>query len=85
MSQEYLDIAKKIINNLEKQDYKGFDPYDALNSPFLFNNREIPFFPLIMTVLFRYSSLNFRRIFSVPPVSNPKALGLILSSFILRN
>ena len=81
MPQEHIDIVKKIIHNLEKQDYKGFDPYDALNSPFLFNNRKIPFLPLTMTVLFRYSGINFRKIFDVPPVSNPKALGLILSSF----
>ena len=62
-------------------DYKGYDPYDALNSPLIYKYREFPLFAFFMTVFFRYSPINLREIMDTKPMLNPKALGLIISSY----
>src|SRR5512133_2742527 len=68
----------------ELQDYKGWDPYDGLNSkifstlPFLSKNRMAR---LMWIQLFKKSPLNFRLLTGVEKDFNPKALGLFLSGF----
>ncbi len=68
----------------ELQDYKGWDPYDGLNSrifntlPFLPKNRMVR---LMWIQLFKKSPLNLRLLTGVEKDYNPKALGLFLSGF----
>lgn len=68
----------------ELQDFKGWDPYDGLNSklfnalPFLSNNRAAR---LVWIQLFKKSPLNLRPLLGVSKDYNPKALGLFLSGF----
>ncbi|HBE40334.1 MAG TPA: delta-aminolevulinic acid dehydratase [Bacteroidales bacterium] len=64
--------------------YKGYDPYDGLNSK-LFN--AIPFISncrvarLVWIQFFKRSLINFRPLTGVEKGTNPKALGLFLSGY----
>lgn len=68
----------------ERMEYKGYDPYDGLNSrlfqavPFLRNNRLAR---LAWIQAFKRSPINLRPLLGVPREYNPKALGLFLSSY----
>lgn len=76
-------IIEKIITYIKKEDYKGYDPYDVLNSP-IFN------LPVLKTnKLIRFSSQQvFRRIpFNLRPLLgikkevNPVTLGLCIQAY----
>ncbi|MGE5109199.1 MAG: hypothetical protein ACM3H8_16795, partial [Sphingobacteriales bacterium] len=68
----------------EKEDFKGWDPFDGLSSnlfkslPFVKNNR---FFRLIWIQFFKKSPLNLRLITNVPKEYNAKGLGLFLTGY----
>lgn len=79
-----VDIATtKLFQFIEENDYKGWDPYDGLNSKifrtFGFNN--IPFFRLAWIQFFKRSHVNFRQLMAVPKGYNAKGIGLILSAY----
>lgn len=68
----------------ELQDFKGWDPYDGLNSklfkaiPFVSRNRIAR---LAWIQLFKKSPINLRPLTGVGKEYNPKALGLFISGF----
>lgn len=68
----------------EQQGFKGYDPYDGLNSPLF---QKIPILPKIRFVrlvwiqFFKRSPLNLRKLVGIKPEFNPKALGLFLSAY----
>ncbi len=68
----------------EKEGFKGWDPYDGLNSklfqslPFFRNNRPAR---LAWIQLFKRSPVNLRRIAGVAKDYNPKGLGLFLHGY----
>lgn len=68
----------------EDEDFKGYDPYDGLNSrlfqkiPFISKNRIAR---LVWIQLFKRSPVNLRRIFQVKKDFNPKGLGLFLTGY----
>lgn len=74
----------KLKAYVETQDYKGYDPYDGLNSllfnslPFAANNRLTR---LAWIQLFKRMPVNLRPIVCIKKDYNPKALGLFLSSY----
>lgn len=74
----------KLAEYCEREGYKGYDPYDGLNSslfrsvPFLSKNRIAR---LAWIQAFKRSPLNLRPITGVKKDYNPKALGLFLSGF----
>ncbi len=74
----------QLLDYCKKNNWAGFDPYDALNSrvfgalPFL-NNKLCR---LVLTQGMKRSPLNFRPLFLVPKEQNPKALGLFISALI---
>ena len=73
------ESLKKLINYIEGEDFRGYDPYDALNSPFLkflsFNSK----YPgIIFTQTIKRSPLNPRPLLGIKKELNPKALGLFL-------
>ncbi len=70
-----------LIKNIKQNKYKGYDPYDCLNSP-LFQKISSKWIQLLCTQMFVYSPLNFRKFVHISPQINPKAMGLLLSSFI---
>lgn len=75
------------FNNLktycEKNEFKGWDPYDGLNSiifqatPFSKNR----FIRLAWTQFFKRSPINLRRVTKVPKEYNPKGLGLFITAY----
>ena len=82
MNQLY-EAAEKLRLRIEKEDYRGFDPYDALNSrlfevPFLKRNKPIRF--LAQQIVKRFP-LNLRPILAVPKGENPVTLGLAIQSY----
>lgn len=68
----------------EAEEYKGYDPYDGLNSRFF---RSLPFIRdnryarLAWIQFFKKSPLNFRKLTGVDKDYNSKAIALFLSSF----
>jgi hypothetical protein len=70
----------------EKEVFKGWDPYDGLNSKIF---RAIPLVKdkrlsrLIWIQVFKKSPLNLRPLLLIPKEYNPKGLGLFLSGYCL--
>lgn len=68
----------------ESENFKGYDPYDGLNSrlfqtiPLISKNR---FARLAWIQFFKRSPLNFRPFVGIKKDYNPKAMGLFLSSY----
>jgi hypothetical protein len=67
---------------IEKEDFKGWDPHDALNSPLLkrlaFGNRRMG---QVWVQLLKNSPVNLRPVLGVPKGYNPKAIGLFLATY----
>ena len=67
----------------EKEQYKGWDPYDGLNSKF-FNALPLKRWDLARLAWiqgFKRSPINFRSLFAVPKEYNAKGVGLFLSGY----
>lgn len=85
--QECEHATLKLIAYCRKEDWAGYDPYDALNSrvlkglPFLENR----FARLALTQVLKRSPVDVRKLLGVPKTQNPKAIGLFLSSFVKLN
>jgi len=69
---------------IEKEDYKGWDPYDGLNSKVfqalpLLKNWDLA--RLAWIQLFKRNPVNFRRLFLITKEYNPKGIALLLSGY----
>jgi hypothetical protein len=74
----------ELLNYCKKNEWTGYDPYDALNSK-IFNN--IPFFDfrlarLGFTQVTKRLPFNIRRLLLIPKTQNPKGLALFLTSLL---
>lgn len=75
---------KKLKDFCEKEQFKGWDPYDGLNSrifnaiPFL--NKSY-FIRMVVIQGFKHLPINLRKIALVPKKHNAKGLGLLLSGY----
>lgn len=84
MFKEILTSFNQLKNYCEREEFKGYDPYDGLNSK-LFNS--IPVVSknriarLVWIQAFKRSPVNLRYITGVQKEYNPKALGLFLSGY----
>ena len=84
MQNSIFSATIQLLDYCKKNNWAGFDPYDALNSrvfgalPFL-NNKLCR---LVLTQGMKRSPMNFRPLFLVPKEQNPKALGLFISGLI---
>jgi hypothetical protein len=80
------NLKEAVINlrkRIEKQDYRGFDPYDALNSwlfklPLFNKNKPIRF---IGQQLIKRFPLNLRYLLAIPKGENPVSLGLSIQAY----
>jgi hypothetical protein len=84
-------MMEEIINSslsglkayIEDKQWKGYDPYDALNSPFLrafsFSMRSLR---ILYTQGLKRFPLNTRKLLIIKEGFNPKAMGLFLSSYL---
>jgi hypothetical protein len=84
MSEETIKSFDKLKAYCESESFKGYDPYDGLNSyvfqkiPFLAKNRIAR---LLWIQAFKRSPINIRNLTGVKKEFNPKALGLFLSGY----
>lgn len=85
MNQDKLiDSFKKLKSYCEAEHYKGWDPYDGLNSivfqvlPYFKNSA---FWRLCVIQGFKRSPMNLRRLFLVPKDYNAKGIGLFLQGY----
>jgi rhamnogalacturonyl hydrolase YesR len=84
MVKQITESFQKLKNYCEAEAFKGFDPYDGLNSSIF---QAIPILPklkytrLAWIQFFKRCPINFRNIAGVKKEYNPKALGLFLSSY----
>jgi hypothetical protein len=74
----------KLLSYCKVNNWAGYEPYDALNSPIV---KALPFvsfkFPrLILTQALKRSPINIRSLLVIPKTQNPKAIGLFLSAFV---
>jgi hypothetical protein len=82
----YNSIAKSfhsLRHYCEKQKFKGWDPYDGLNSKVVQYSpiKYSKLLRLIWIQIFKKSSINLRNILLVKKGFNPKGLGLFLSAY----
>lgn len=81
------DIVEKSFAELkqycEQNKFKGWDPYDGLNSKVLRISQlhRIRLIRLIWIQAFKRSPLNLRKLLLVPKDYNPQALGLFISGY----
>ena len=77
-------VTLKLLAYCRANDWAGYDPYDALNSPVIkylpFLNFRLPRIALTQTL--KRSPLNFRPLLLIPKTENPKAIALFLMAFL---
>jgi len=90
MNNSVIDIEEKtldeIINSclkrVEQQNFKGYDPYDVLNSKFIqFISLKNKYLKAGFTQLFRRLPINLRPLVLIRKGHNPKGIGLLLESY----
>ena len=70
---------KKLKNYIESEHYRGYDPYDALNSPILkafsFN---LKYVQIAFTQILKSLPIDIRFFLSIKKGYNPKGIGLFI-------
>jgi hypothetical protein len=79
INQSFLQLKAYV----EREEYRGWDPYDGLNSAFFqrLPFRKVPLARLAWIQFFKRSRINFRSLFGVEKGFNSKGLGLFLSGY----
>jgi len=73
------NCIQEMLSYIESEDYAGYDPYDALNSPFLKRiGAKNKWVRIGATHLIRRSPINLRPLFGIRKGHNPKGIGLFL-------
>ena len=83
MNKKIINSFDKLKNYCESENFKGWDPYDGLNSKVFkfFKMDKVPFFRLAWIQLFKRNPINLRKMMLVPKEHNPKGLGLFLTGY----
>jgi polysaccharide biosynthesis protein VpsJ len=82
MKEKYLNVYYDTLNSFSKKNYKGYNPYDVLTSPFIEKNISNTSLRLILTQLNKVSPINIRQYIGINPTVSPKAMALVMSSLI---
>ncbi len=79
----YIKSFNKLKKYCEDNGFKGWDPYDGLNSKVFkaFKLDKVQFFRLAWIQLFKRNPINLRSLLLVPKEYNPKGLGLFLTGY----
>ena len=82
-SEDIHNIFFKLKSYIEQNNFKGWDPYDGLESKFF---KKLPFsnnsyFRIGWTQFIKRSPINIRKIVKIDKGYNPKSLALILSAY----
>ena len=73
---------QKILSYIESNNYAGYDPYDALNSPLLqLLSYKNTYAKVAFTHFVRRCPINLRPMLGIKKGHNPKGLGLFLSGY----
>lgn len=73
---------RQLLSYIESKDYAGYDPYDALNSPFLrMLCKKSKWGRIAFTQVLRRFPVNLRAMLGVKKGHNPKGLGLFLEAY----
>lgn len=77
------DSLIKLKNYCEKEQFKGWDPFDGLNSKLLMlpGLRKSPFYRLAVIQIFKRNPVNLRRIALINKDYNAKGIGLFLQGY----
>jgi hypothetical protein len=78
---EALAAADSLSAALERSDFVGWDPYDALASPGIRALARTPLLRQAAIQGLKAVPFNPRRVLGVPPTENPKALALFVSAY----
>ena len=73
-------VAATLLNASRQEGYKGYDPFDGLNSKLfdLLPGLKPGIFGLAWIQFFKLSPVNFRPVLGVPRKRNPKGIGLFI-------
>jgi len=79
-----LDIAINILKQSENSDFKGYDPYDGLNSPLIdilpiLKNK---YSMILLTQFFKNFPLNLRPVMRIKKERNAKGIALFVSGIL---
>jgi len=78
-------VISRLGRFVEQDGWRGWDPYDALNSPFL---RYITFDKKWLRIaaihFLKRAPYNVRPLFGIPKLRHPKALGLLARAYIVQ-
>jgi len=73
----------KLEKYIESENYKGWDPYDALNSTFINKVTSIhPFIQRVSIHILKNSPINLRDFFGIKKDYNPTALSLFIDGYV---
>ena len=79
-----IEINKGLLDSFFKNDFKGYDPFDSLNSKLFqsspFKNNK--FCKLVFTQLGKRSFINFRKLFLISKSRNSKGIALVILGLI---
>ena len=83
MKNEIINSFEKLKNYCEEENFKGWDPYDGLNSKVFkfFKMNKVRFFRLAWIQVFKRNPINLRNIALIDKGYNPKGLGLFLTAY----
>ena len=76
-------MEENFIKYIEQNNFKGYDPYDGLNSPIIQKTflKKIPLFRLAWIQLFKRLPVNLRPLVGIKKEHNAKGLGLFLTGY----
>lgn len=78
-------IADQLLSWMEEQDFKGWDPHDALNSPFLKGLSNFHRWAGVAALqLVKRCPINLRPFLCVPKTLNAKGMALVLAASVRR-
>ncbi|WP_138430256.1 delta-aminolevulinic acid dehydratase [Fodinibius saliphilus] len=80
---DVISSFKKVKNYCENEEFKGWDPYDGLNSKIFQATplKKSKFARLAWIQFFKRNPINLRPLVNVPKEYNPKGLGLFLTGY----
>lgn len=79
LHQDVENVLDRLRQYIEQEDYAGYDPYDALNSPLIRSvSARSKVLRMAFTQLLRRNPVNLRPLLGVRKAHNPKGIGLFL-------
>ena len=79
------EIVGKVECFIEKDSWRGWDPYDGLNSKFLnFFTFHRKWLRMAVIQSMKRSPINLRPLFGISKSRNPKAIGLLAWAYLMR-